>query len=408
MIEALRFTSYAFGALAITSCFYFLLSMVAALRMRAALRAPTVTAEVPPVSLLIPLCGAEPRLEHNLRAALDALGPTDELVVGAANSVDPSLGVARGIADARLKVVAGSPSRATNRKVATLVALEAHATREVIVLADSDVRLDRDLLARLVGAVSTPGVGLATALYRGSPAGSLSSRIEALTINADFVPSVLVADLLGGGIGFALGAANALRRETLAAIGGFAPLGEVLADDHVLGRKVAATGARVKIAPVCVPIVQDSRPGDTFARLLRWCRTYRVCQPVGYAATVFSHHGVAASLLAAAASQLAGGPPLWILAVLTVAVRLATAAIAHLAIAGRGADLGSLPLLPIRDLIATDLFVLAWFGRTVTWRGRRFRVAADGTLTDLSPEPPKTEAALAAAPAPVPVGPGGL
>ncbi|MEZ0230043.1 MAG: glycosyltransferase, partial [Planctomycetota bacterium] len=295
-----------------------------------------------------------------------------------------------------LRVVAGSSSRATNRKVATLVALEPYARRDVIVLVDSDVRLDAETLGRLAGAV-TSEVGLATALYRGAPAGSLSSRIEALAINADFVPSVLVAHLLGGGIRFALGAANAIRREALQAIGGFASLGEVLADDHLLGKRIASTGRRVTIAPVCVPIEQDSSARDTFARLLRWCRTYRACQPVGYAATVFSHHGIAASLAAASAAQLAGSSAFWLLAAGTVALRLVTAAVAHAAIAGREADLASLPLLPVRDLVATALFIRAWLGRTVTWRGRRFRVAPDGTLTDLSPEPHDTPAALVAA-----------
>lgn len=390
-IEALRVTSYAFAGLALTSSLYFVLATFAALRARALLRSATPSRS--PVSLLVPLCGAEPRLHANLLAALEALGPEDELIVGTANGDDPALAVARGIEDERLRVVAGSASRATNRKVATLVALEPHATRDVIVLADSDVRIDATMLARLAGSVGPSGHALATALYRGAPSGSFASRIEALAINADFVPSVLVADLLAGGIQFALGAANAVRRDALAAIGGFASLGEVLADDHHLGKRIVAAGFSMTIAPVCVPIVQESRLRDTFARLLRWCRTYRVCQPAGYAATAFSHHGVAASLAATAA-----WPTLWPLAAATIALRIVTATVAHMAIAGRAADLSSMPLLPFRDLIATALFSLAWLGRTVTWRGRRFRVATDGTLTLIgSAEPDQTPAALLAA-----------
>ncbi len=369
LVEAQTFASYGFAILAVTSCAYFLLSAMASLVARWRRRIPS---DRPRLSLLVPLCGAEERLEANLRAGLAALDTDDEMIVGAADSSDPALAVARRIEDERLRVVAGSPSRATNRKIAALTALEPLATRDVIVLVDSDVRLSREELARLAGSA---GTGIATALYRGVPAGSLASRIEALAINADFVPSVLVADLLGGGIRFALGAANAVHRQALASIGGFASLGEVLADDHELGKRIARAGFPVRIAPVCVPIVQDSSLRDTFARLLRWCRTYRVCQPVGYGATVFSHHGIAASL---AATALA--PALWPLAAATIGARLVTAGIAHVAVAGAQADLISLPLLPVRDVIATALFALAWTGRTVTWRGRRFRVAADGTM----------------------------
>jgi ceramide glucosyltransferase len=370
-VEAFTAASYGFAALAITSCLYFLLTAVAALKTRRVQSADTR----PPVSLLIPLCGAEPRLKANLEAALAALGPEDHLVVGAADPVDPALDVARTLGDSRLEVVGGTSSKATNRKVATLAALEPRARHDVIVLVDSDVRLDQDLLSRLAQA-STPGV--ATALYRGVPRGSLASRLEALAINTDFVPSVLVADMLTGGIEFALGAANAIRRDTLEAIGGFASLGEVLADDHHLGRRAVAAGFKVAIAPVCVPIVQESHLKETLARLLRWCRTYRVCQPAGYAATIFSHHGIFAACVATALA-----PTLWPLLAATLGVRFVTALVAHVAIAGREADLASLPLLPLRDLVGTALFLLAWTGRTVTWRGRRFQVARDGTLKSL-------------------------
>jgi ceramide glucosyltransferase len=389
-LSAVALTLYALAALTGTSCVYFLLTAIAALRSRAASRAASAgPARRPSVSILVPVCGAEPRLEANLEALLAALEPGDELLVGAASKDDPALTIASGLAarNPALQVVAGSPSRATNRKIATLSALEPRATRDVIVLVDSDVRLDRDLLARLVSPLGDRTVGIATALYRGEPAPGLASRLEALTINADFVPSVLVAHVLGGGIRFALGAANAVTREALAAIGGFASLGEVLADDHHLGRRIALAGKGVRIAPVCVPIVQDSSPRDTFARLLRWCRTYRVCQPTGYAATVLSHHGVACSLAALAVAAIDRSPllvPCAVLAAATIAWRVVTAAVAHVAIAGRGADLLSFPLLPLRDLVGTLLFLLAWTGRSVTWRGRRFRVAPDGVMTELA------------------------
>jgi len=368
--------TYGFAALAVTSCIYFLLAAFAALSSR---RVTKADGEREPLSLLIPLSGAEPRLKTNLEAALAALGPGDELIVGAADAADPALVVAMAFTDPRLRVAAGSPSGATNRKVATLVALDARATRDVIVLVDSDVRLSKELLSGLARA---SGKGLATALYRGVPAGSFASRLEALAINTDFVPSVLVANLLSGGIGFALGAANAVRRDALSAIGGFASLGEVLADDHELGRRIKAKGFEVAIAPVCVPIVQDSTLRETLARLLRWCRTYRVCQPVGYALTLFSHHGVAAALLAFILDRA-----LWPLLAATIAIRLVTALVSHVAIAGREADLASLALLPFRDLVATALFLLAWTGRTVTWRGRRFLVARDGSMKALEQTP---------------------
>jgi ceramide glucosyltransferase len=375
------------GTLAATSASYFAVAAVCSLfAARRRTRETAALGPRPKASVLIPLAGHEHGLRQNLEAALRALGEGDELILGAADPRDPALETAalvqRGSPD-RVVVVSGSTSTATNRKVAALEAMSERARRGVIVLVDSDVRLDRVLLDRLVAPTAREGVGLSTALYRGVPRGGLASRLEALAINADFVPSVLVARALAGkkGLGFALGAANAVRREALDAIGGFKVLGPILADDHELGRRVTEAGFAVEIAPAVVPIGLSSTLRETLSRLLRWCRTYRVCKPAGYAATIVSHHGIAAALALAIAARFEA----WALGVLAgiVAWRMATAAVAHVAVAGLAADLASLPLLPLRDLLATALFAWAWTGRSVTWRGRHFRVERDGSLRSL-------------------------
>ena len=368
--------------LTLTSMLYYVLVAVAALIV--CRRKPSAGAR-PRASILVPLCGIQSSLRGNLEALLGALGPEDELLVGTARPADPAVALAREVLahEARARIVAGSGSRATNPKVATLVALERLVTREIVVLVDCDVRLDAALLDGLVGSLADPRVGLATALYRGEPSGSLASRLEALSINMDFVPSVLVIHMLGGGLDFALGAANAVRREVLRAIGGIVSLGEVLADDHVLGKRVSQAGYRVVIAPVCASIWLDSSLGDTLTRLLRWCRTYRVCRPGAYAATLVSHHGVTCAVTALGLAILGGGGSIRAATALLVSVllvRMTSGLVAHTRIAGREADARSLLLLGLRDLVGSALFVAAWTGRGVTWRGTRYDVAHDGTL----------------------------
>jgi ceramide glucosyltransferase len=379
----------ALALLTITSMCYYALVVVASLVVS---RGRRLRGTRPRASILVPVCGSHPSLADNLEAFRAALGPGDELLIGASRPEDPAIALAREVFgdDERIRIVAGSSCHATNLKVATLVALERLATREIIVLVDSDVRLDPALLDGLVSPLASPRTGLATALYRGVPSGTLASHLEALWINMDFVPSVLVTHLVSGGIDFALGAANAVRREVLAAIGGIATLGEVLADDHVLGKRVSQAGYRVTIASVCVPIWLDSSLRDTLARLLRWCRTYRACRPVGYAATVVSHHGITFALLALGLAGLGVGSPrvaTTLLATILV-VRMTSGLVAHRLVAGRDAALRSLPLLPLRDLVGSALFVVAWSGRGVTWRGARYRVAHDGTLHRRATEPP--------------------
>jgi ceramide glucosyltransferase len=383
--DGLSISAWTAGALSGTAAVYNLVTVFAAARFRRGLK-QAAPAPRPRVSVLVPVCGNEPRLRDNLASLLACLEEGDQLLVGSALADDPGAAVAQALARERtcMTVVAGSASRATNRKVAALEPLEALAKNPVLVLVDSDVTFDPGLLRALLAPLADPTVGLATALYRGVPSGTLASRLEALQINADFVPSVLVAATLAGEIRFGLGAANAVRREALDAIGGIRALGQVLADDHHLGKRVAATGRRVAIAPACVPIRLDSSLRDTLARVLRWNRTVRTCQPAGYAATLVSHHGVAFALVALVLATPAGHASTFAaLAVAAVALRATSAALAHSLIAGRGADLRSLLLLPVRDLVASALFVRAWLGRTVTWRGRTFRVDADGTMVEL-------------------------
>lgn len=382
------------AALAALSACYWGVAAWVALRTRRG-RAAVGSAR-PPVSLLVPVAGAEGGLRENLRAALTALGPDDELLVGAALPRDPALDVARAALghDPRAAVVAGAVGEGTNRKVLALEALERRARHDVLVQIDSDVRLDRAALDALVlPLVDTPATRLSTALYRIDHAGGPGARLEAATVHGEFALNVVVARALAGELRFALGAANALRREALAGLGGYRALAEHLADDHELGRRVAAHGGRVALAPCVVPIVHTSRLGETVARLRRWARTYRACSPWGYLGTAFTHHGVAAALALAVVSRAPGA-----LGVLlgVLAVRITAAAAGHALVEARFGVREALAV-PVRDLLGTALFALAWTGSTVRWRGREFVVERDGRLRPATPHHATQEARAAGA-----------
>jgi ceramide glucosyltransferase len=107
-----------------------------------------------------------------------------------------------------------------NRKVSNLVNMWRRVDHEIVVVADSDMRVDPDYLSRVVAALEQPGVGAVTCLYHGSAATGLWARLAALSINAHFLPSVVV------GLGLVLahpcfGATIAFKRKALAEIGGF-------------------------------------------------------------------------------------------------------------------------------------------------------------------------------------------
>ena len=122
-----------------------------------------------------------------------------------------------------------------------------------------------------------PGVGVVTCLFGGVPDGSFSSKLGAMFMNEQFIPSVLVNRLFGP-TRHCLGPTNAVRSAVLSAIGGFEALAPHLADDFMLGNRIAARGLRVVISRYVVrTIVSDSSLATLWNHELRWHRTIREC-----------------------------------------------------------------------------------------------------------------------------------
>lgn len=264
-----------------------------------------------------------------------------------------------------------------NPKVSILRQLEPHARFDLMVVADGDVKVGPDFLGRMATALQDPRVGLVSCPYRGGRNDSLGSLLEALTISADFIPSVAVAHYVEG-IRFALGAALAFTRTALEKIGGFAVLGDYLADDYQLGWRIHQAGFDVKLLPYVVETVNPRLSfGDYWAHQLRWARTYRVCRPKGYFAFGITH-----ALVFSLALCLASGPASWSLALVaaTLALRLGLAWFSEIVCLRGNLALPGLLLLPLKDLFSFALWLASFLGNEVAWKGTHFRLTRDGLL----------------------------
>jgi ceramide glucosyltransferase len=378
----------AFDALLAASGAYDVAVLVVARRFRRLLRAaePADVAEHVGVSILVPLDGVEPGLFENLAAycELRHRGPL-QVVVGSLDPHDPALVTARLVAarypGADFHVVAGAAALGPNRKASLLEALSRHARHRVVAAIDSDVRVTRDYLSRMLPPLFEPRVGLVSCLYRTPRPTTLATAYEALCINADFCPSVMLAQALGRS-DIALGASLLLERTTLDRVGGFGALVEYLADDHRLAELVSGLGLRVTLASHVVE--SDPNPATLGAALrhqVRWARTVRACAPWGYAANIVTH-GVTFALCALALAAVVPTSVV-LLAIVVVLLRLAAAVGGARAL---GAPLGwTLVLVPFRDLAATAVWVASFAGDRIEWRGRQYRIASEGRLIDATP-----------------------
>ena len=261
-----------------------------------------------------------------------------------------------------------------NPKIANLAKTGAEPQGEIVVVADSDIRVDPGYLHALAADFATDRIGAVTCLYRGRCSTNIVAQLGAMHVEEEFAPSVLVALALGP-LHFCLGATMAVRRSVLDAIGGLAALGPYLADDHALGELVAKHGRDVALSRYVVSTdIPETTLGELWSHELRWGRTKRAQAPAGYFFSFLMYALPFAVCYAAAAQTLAS------LALLgtVVALRLSVHAAARRALGvTRASDWW---LVPLRDALSLAIWVASLFGRSVRWRTLGARVSPTGHL----------------------------
>jgi ceramide glucosyltransferase len=306
-------------------------------------------------------------LAENLRAFVEQdHAAAVQVVFGVHAGGDAALPVAEAIRAAfpdRVTLSVGAPRSVANPKVANLLAMAAHARHETLVLVDSDMRVDASYVRSVTAPLADPRVGAVTCLYGGCSNGGLAGDLGAAFINEQFAPSALVATALGP-LRHAYGATIALRRATLAAIGGFAALGPHLADDHVLGQSIAATGLRVVLSRYVPHTLVAERDLPALLRHeLRWHRTIRAVAPDGYAG-LFLTYPVPLALVAWLCAPRAAWSALLVVAAIVARIVLAQSAARAL-----GVPPLAFALVPLRDALGLAVWACGLSGGAVEWRG---------------------------------------
>jgi ceramide glucosyltransferase len=342
-------------------------------------RRPSQTSNEPPVTVIKPVFGLDTELFENLQSfCRQDYGPY-QVIFTAAHQEDPAIPVVQRVMTENphldLSLVVNARRSGTNQKMSNVANAYEIAKHDLVVIADSDMRVGKDYLRCIAKAFEPPEVGAVTCPYTGSTSGNLASKLACLYINESFLPSVLVATVMEP-LTFCFGATMAVRRDALNAIGGFRELSAYLADDYMLGNLVSQKGYRVALAPYVVTnIVQEAGLAALLRHELRWARTVRTSRPGGYAMSILTHSVFLTSLSFFAFDTGTLG-----LLALTLACGLRAAL--HYAAEGR---FGITPpispwLLPLRDLLNIGVWIASYLGNRVEWRGGNFTVRRDGTM----------------------------
>lgn len=257
--------------------------------------------------------------------------------------------------------------RTPNRKVGKLIQLAPYAQYPVWIVNDADISVSKNYLRNVIATLMQPGVGLVTCLYR-AKGDSVASTFEALGVATDFMPSVLVARLVGVRE-FGLGATLAFRKSDLDRIGGFQEIQDYIADDYQLAKKITETGLRAEVANTIVETTLHGNWTTVWKHQQRWARTIRCSRTASYFGLPITHAGFWA---------LISGDP--VLGGVLVFLRCVTAWLGGVTVLQSPVARKWFWLTPVWDIFAFAIWVAAWFRNTVEWGGRKLRLDSEGRI----------------------------
>jgi ceramide glucosyltransferase len=385
MILFAHILEWTMAALVAASMVYCLLALIAAWSFRSYARSyANLLPFAPGVSILKPVKGFDAGMYEAFRShCLQQYAGGYELIFGAGSEDDPAVPAVHRLMDEfpdhTIRLVICPERLGTNGKVSNLIQMQTQASHEFLIVNDSDIHVSPRYLERVMRQFNAPGkkpVGMVTALYRGRATRSESGRLklgsilESLGISTDFQPGVLMARLVEGGIHFGLGSTLAVRREALAAAGGFEALVDQLADDYEMGARIDRAGYTVRLA---TEIVETSVPAyglsGFLSHQLRWARTVRDSRRLGYIGLLFTH-----PLPLALLNVIASGLTFWSvwLVMLAWLLRLTVATQVGLRVLNDRQVLRDLWLLPVRDCVGFAVWIWSFAGNTILWRGEEF------------------------------------
>lgn len=341
----------------------------------------------PPVSILKPICGFDEQTYANLASFCRQIYPEYQIIFGVQELHDSSMEVVKQIIrdfpEVDIQLIVNDRTLGTNRKVNNLASALARASYDVLLLADSDVRVGPDYLQQVVQPLKNAQVGVITCLYRSITQGWVTT-LESLSAPTEFHPGVLVSNQLEG-TKFAMGQTIVIRRSVLEEIGGFKAIANYLADDFQLGHLPSQAGHQVILSSYVVEHVlplQDTVL-NALQRQIRWIVGIRVSRPWGYAGLVFTYGTLASTgfLLLAGETFFS-----WMIWSFTWGLRVAMAWIVGVRCLQDPVARSWFWLSPLRDFLSFALWAYGFLGNTFRWRSQLFRLTKEGELVALTSE----------------------
>jgi ceramide glucosyltransferase len=337
----------------------------------------------PPISILKPVRGLDRGAYENFASFCEQDYPEYEVLFCVSSRSDPSAEVIERLQSSyperRIQLLFGGFPAGTSDKLNNLCRLVKEARYGLLVISDSDIRVEPNYLREVAAAFADPEVGAVTVLFRSVIDGALGPRLDAAGSGVDFASRALLAERLEG-IRFTLGFTMATTKRRLAEIGGFEAFASHYVDDYELGRRVAQHGHRVELAGTIVSMVYSHETLSEFLRHeLRWMIGLRSVRPAGHAAMGFTF-GLPWTIFAVATAPSTTLAETYVLAYLLL--RFAVSVTVGVWGLKDTVVKGNWWLAPLRELANFGVWVASFCTNRISWRGTDFRIES-GILVPL-------------------------
>jgi ceramide glucosyltransferase len=330
----------------------------------------------PGISVLKPIRGLDPNTYEAFVSQVQQDYPAFEVLFGVADESDPAVPLIRRLQaafpGAAIRLIT-CPTVTPNGKVGALIDLSREARYPVWVVNDSDIKVTRTYLSNVAAPLADSSIGVVTCPYR-AYAHSAATGWEALGIATDFMPSTLVAQQLHVRE-FGLGSTLAFWAADLQSVGGFAALGDYLADDYQLAKRISSLGKRCLLSTYTVETsLGEATWAGVWNHQLRWARTIRASKGGGYAGLPITHAGLWILI-----AVLSGA---WWPALILFCLRIGSGLATGWFVLRSPLAAGLVWLAPLWDLYAFAMWGTSYCGSKVRWRDKVFTVDGKGRIHD--------------------------
>jgi len=336
---------------------------------------------LPPVSILKPMKGLDDNLFDNLESFCRLDYPEYEIIFALQSWNDPAYKVAKKVKDKYpgidITIHVENYNPGLNPKVNNLIPAYRISKHRTILISDSNVAVDKDYLRAIANKLDDPTVGLVCNLIRGMGGYSFGAVLENLHMNSFIIGSVGLLDRFMK-MPCVIGKSMLMRKSDLEAIGGLAEFKDVLAEDYLMGQRIAGLGKKVVVSGHLINNVNNYWGIKKFInRHTRWGKLRRHIGGARYISELISNPVFMAflPLLLWEPSRLT-----FAFAGLVSAFKITGDYIIGRSI-GSNLKIRSYILSPLKDLIIGVLWFAPLISSTVVWRGNRYMIGKDSFLS---------------------------